>query len=439
VAGDTVIVGSAWHDPPATPDAGIGAAYVFTRSGNVWTQQQELTAADGASSDVFGFSVAMSADTAAIGAPGHLTDAGDDGGVVYVFTRTGATWTQQQELAATGTGAGDQVGHAVAVSGDTVITGAPYADTAAGNDAGAAWVFTRTGAAWTQQQKLTPAAGSTAGDHFGWSVAVSGDRAVVGAPWFDLPHTGHDPEPTDAGSAFVYVRWATTWSQDAVLALSDGYYNDWYGNGVGLSGQTAIVGAPWRDLAGGNTGGAYVYVFDSVAPVTTATVTPAPNAAGWNTTPVTVTLTATDEPGGSGVAAIEYRQKGAAEWVPYTSPFAVITFGISGWEYRATDLAGNVEPAELVTVRIAPLPAIAALRPTSGRRRAVVTITGTGFGTERGVGFVTFGSRRCTAYVLWSDTAVKCRVPARAAYGKVKVRVTTVAGVSTGRSFRVKR
>jgi hypothetical protein len=205
-----------------------GAAYVFTRTAGVWSQQQKLvgTGTNGrVASDNFGNSVAISGDTVIVGAPTQSYDA--DGlnalsiaGAAYVFTRTAGVWTQQQKLVGMGTNgrnANDWFGSSVAISGDTAIVGA-YAqsyDAAGANlvtNTGAAYVFTRTTGVWTQQQKLvgTGTNARVAGDHFGWSVAVSENGASdgytigVGTPGQSYTSTGTGPVSTSAGAVFAF-------------------------------------------------------------------------------------------------------------------------------------------------------------------------------------------------------------------------------------------
>ena len=148
-----------------------GAAYVFARSGATWTQQQKLIASDAATGDGFGWSVGLSSDgnTALVGASNKNS--------AYVFTRSGAAWTQQQKL--TDAAYGDFFGRSVGLSsdGNTALVGASNKNLAQG----AAYVFTRSGAAWTQQQELT-APDAAYNDGFGWSVVLSsdGNTALLG-------------------------------------------------------------------------------------------------------------------------------------------------------------------------------------------------------------------------------------------------------------------
>jgi len=177
IAGDTVVIG-ATEDTTAT-NIQQGSAYVFTRTGTTWTQQQKLTAGDGSAFDYFGFSVAVAGDTAVIGT---LQDVGAvfQQGSAYVFVRSGTTWTQQQKLTANDGAAGDSFGNSVAISGDTVMIGAAGDTNGANARQGSAYVFSRSGTTWTQQQKLLAADGG-AEDSFGASVAVTVDSAFIGS------------------------------------------------------------------------------------------------------------------------------------------------------------------------------------------------------------------------------------------------------------------
>ena len=195
VTGDTALVGTPFDDIGANTDQ--GSAYLFTRTDGVWTQQPQLNAGDGAAGDRFGTSVAVFGDTALVGANLNDIGANNNQGSAYVYTRSAGVWTQQQQLTAAAGAANDLFGVSVAVSDDTAVVGA-YTDLVGANaDQGSAAVFTRTGSMWTQQQQLT-ATGGAASDLFGVSVAVSGDTAVVGASQDDVGANG------DQGSAHVF-------------------------------------------------------------------------------------------------------------------------------------------------------------------------------------------------------------------------------------------
>ncbi len=229
-----------------------GSAYVFVRSGNTWTQQAKLTASDGATSDRFGLSVAISGDYALVGA--YLDDMAVNQGSAYVFMRSGTTWTQQAKLTASDGTTSDFFGISVALSGDYALVGAFRDDIGANNDQGSAYVFMRSGNTWTQQAKLIASDGAS-GETFGQSVAISGDYAVVGA---SLDAIGGN---AGQGSAYVFVRGGGTWTQQTKLIASDGAANDNFGYSVAISGDYALVGA-FQDDIGVNSdqGSAYVFV-----------------------------------------------------------------------------------------------------------------------------------------------------------------------------------
>jgi len=250
ISGDTVVVG-AYLDNVGFTDQ--GSAYVFTRSGTVWSQQQQLTAADGAAEDYFGFSVALSGDTIVVGAlENDINAVNDNMGSAYVFVRNGASWTQQARLLASGGAANDLFGNSTAIGGETVIIGALTDSVGTNNAQGSAYVFVRNGASWTQQAQLFAADGE-ANDTFGNSVAINGDSAVIGA-FGD--NTGTNP---DQGAAYVFTRSGTVWSQQAKLNGDGGAANDTFGDDVAISRDTIVVGASGDDANFIDQGSAYVF------------------------------------------------------------------------------------------------------------------------------------------------------------------------------------
>ena len=150
------------------------------RSDFSWSQQAQLTAADGAWGDLFGMSVAISGGTAVVGASEDDVGANTDQGSAYVFARSGSTWSRQAHLLAADGAANEWFGWSVAISGGTAVVGAPRHGVGANVDQGSAYVFARSGSTWSRQASLL-AAGGAADDWFGISVAISGDTAVAGA------------------------------------------------------------------------------------------------------------------------------------------------------------------------------------------------------------------------------------------------------------------
>ncbi len=257
VDGETALVGAFWDDHSGY-DA--GSAYIFVRSNGVWSEQAKLTASDAAAGDWFGYSVSAFGDTAAIGAYGDDHDGGTGAGAAYVFVRAGGVWAQQSKLVASDAAAGDYFGNSVSVSGDTLVIGSHADDHAGGTDAGAAYVFVRSNGFWSEQAKLT-APDAAAGDMFGHSVAISGERAVIGAPLND--HLGG----TDCGSAYFFVRSGGVWTAQGELGFPDAAANDQFGYSVAVSGRTAVIGGPFDTHAGGTgAGSAYVWGLNFPAP-----------------------------------------------------------------------------------------------------------------------------------------------------------------------------
>jgi hypothetical protein len=162
-----------------------GRAYVFAKTGAGWKQAAELKGSDTVAGDYFGDSVATSGTSAVVGASGYARDAGR----AYVFTKTGAGWKQAAELKGSDTVAADYFGYSVAISGTTAIVGAPVLT----KEAGQAYVFTNTASGWKQAAELK-GSGTVVGDGFGGSVAISGTNAVAGA----------DGHAKAAGRAYVF-------------------------------------------------------------------------------------------------------------------------------------------------------------------------------------------------------------------------------------------
>jgi hypothetical protein len=241
-----------------TGQTGTGAAYIFVRSGSTWTQQAKIQHSDRAQYDNFGYSVSISDDGsyAVIGAYYKNNQAGN----AYIFSRSGSTWTQQAKLTASDAQASDRFGWSVNINddGDYVIVGAYQEDTSAFN-AGAAYIFSRSGSTWTQQAKIVSSDGE-ANDQFGWSVSLNSDAtyAIVGA-------LRSQYSVDDAGAAYIFTRDGTTWTQTRRLTASDPKSQDEFGHSVSISGDGgyAAVGAPQEDGGSGdpifNAGAAYIY------------------------------------------------------------------------------------------------------------------------------------------------------------------------------------
>ena len=245
IDGDTIVVG-AYNE-----NGSAGSVYAFTRSGTTWSQQQKIVASDAGAHDWFGIDVDIEEDTVVVGAYGDDSGTTSNGeGAAYIFTRSGTTWSQQQKLQASNAGANDQFGGAVDIDGDTIVVGAIYEDTGFTNT-GTAYVFTRSGTTWTQQQMLQ-ASDAAQYDELGWSVAISGDTIAAGARF-------EDTADNNAGAAYIFTRSGTTWSQQAKLTASDGYDTDYFGIGLALDGNTVVVAASHEDTTTSYSGAAYVF------------------------------------------------------------------------------------------------------------------------------------------------------------------------------------
>lgn len=230
--GDTALVGAPHDDAgPRTPDA--GSVSVFVRSGQTWTRQATLTASDAEEFDYFGRSVAVQGNVAVIGAP----YAEDNRGVAYVFTRAGRTWTQRAVLAASDGRLGEFFGSAVAIDQGSVVVGAPEHAIGRAAYVGAAYVFGQSATRWVQQAELTASDGATF-DGFGAAVDISGDTALVGAPGDSAPSL------PGAGSAYVFSRSGSGWTEQAHVLASDAGQYDAFGAAVAMQGATAVIGAP---------------------------------------------------------------------------------------------------------------------------------------------------------------------------------------------------
>ena len=244
VYGDTAVVGANLDDGPLRDgffDDDTGSAYVFERlqgtDGEVWQQTAKLRAEPQIEWAEFGFDVEIDGDAIIVSA-WHDPAAGFNTGAVYVFRRDGDEWAQEAQLLPGDPDAGDEFGIAIAIDGDTVLVGAPRDDENA-PDSGAAYVFRRVGEVWRQETILrTP--DSAEGDNFGWSVALDGDRALIGAPF-------HDSEKPDGGGAYIFERSGNVWNEAQRLLPNDPFLGAWFGRAVGIAGDFLVVGAPRFD------------------------------------------------------------------------------------------------------------------------------------------------------------------------------------------------
>ena len=306
VSGDRIIVGASSEDSDAIGingdggnnlRSGSGAAYIFVREGIFWNQQAYLKASNAGISDRFGISVAISGDTALVGATeesSNATGSNGDGsndlayasGAAYVFLWNGSAWEQQAYLKASNTWVVSTFGDSVALDGDTAVIGARLEDGASSGvggdqqdfdsiDSGAAYVFVRDGTSWTQQAYLK-ASNNGMEDYFGGSVDLSGDYAIIGAAGessdaIGLNGNGENDLANASGAAYLFRREGTNWFHQDYMKSSNAEPIDIFGVSVAIDSSTVVVGAPFEDSAsslidgdqsdnnGEDSGAAYVF------------------------------------------------------------------------------------------------------------------------------------------------------------------------------------
>ncbi len=267
------IITGAVHDATATDPSNLvdtsqpssGAAHIFVRSGATWVREDSLKApnAEGTTlftdGDLFGYAVGISGDYAVIGAPfedsgsSNLSDnSTHDAGAAYVFRRSGADWVFDQYLKSTAPKANGWFGYSVAIDGDTIAVGAPRENGPGNTGGGQVFVYRRSGTAWTLEQTLQANPTTADGDGLGYAVALQGDTIVAGAI------AGH-PTVASAGSVRVFERQATTWTAKADLIPTAGAFtNDFFGCAVAVDHATIVIGAE-APIAGAGAGSAFVF------------------------------------------------------------------------------------------------------------------------------------------------------------------------------------
>lgn len=217
------------------------------------THPVEHVASDGEVGDEFGYSVAINGNYAIVGAPYDNIAANSNQGSAYIFFFNGTGWVEQAKLVASGGAANDNFGFSVSISGDYAIVGAPNDDVGINNNQGSAYVFIRSGTNWTQQASYTGGSG-LASDNFGYSVSIDGAYAAIGVRRDDVGANAGQ------GTAYVFIRSGVNWSQQDYVTLPSGAANDAFGTSVSISGIFMIVGAPYDDVSGTiDAGSAHVF------------------------------------------------------------------------------------------------------------------------------------------------------------------------------------
>ncbi len=242
ISGDNAIAGA----PSGKGNVNLsGSAYIFNRD---WGRQSKLIAADGHAEDCFGSAVSLSGDYAIVAAE-RDDDKGEDSGSAYIFKQEGTSWGQQAKLTAADANEYDQFGDSVSISGDWAIVGA-YGDNV---NSGSAYLFKRDGTVWSQQVKLLASDGND--KNFGFSVSIDGDYAIVGA----VLGRGN---ASMSGVAYIFIRDGNNWNRQARIFASDGDAGDYFGWSVSISGGFAIVGARGDDYSKGS---AYIFKRDGTS------------------------------------------------------------------------------------------------------------------------------------------------------------------------------
>ena len=292
ISGDYAIVGS--------PQDSYGSAYIFMRQGTDWVQVAKLTANDAAGGDAFGVAVCIDDDYAIIGAF-RDDDGASDAGSAYIFKREGTNWVQTAKLTASDPAYNGEFGKSVSISGEYAIVGF-YGDDDAGSLSGSAFIFKRNDNIWSEHAKLT-ANDATADSYFGWSVSISGNYAIVGAyhddhagdrsgsayiferndnTWVQIPKLIADiPASNDhfgfsvaidnnkalvgainynsKGAVYVFVRNDDGWGENTIITPDDGGWQDMFGVSVAIAGDYALTGADEDDDLGINAGSAFIF------------------------------------------------------------------------------------------------------------------------------------------------------------------------------------
>jgi hypothetical protein len=243
VDGEWAVVGATRDDRHGNE---AGAAFVFRRVGGQWTFAHELLRSDASTEDYYGWSAAIHGNTIVVGAVGDAGN-GANSGSAYVFAFDGLSWSQSQKLVPPTHTTDGMYGNSVALDGERIVVGAPWLPYPP-DETGLVHVYTNNGTQWVREQTIA-ANDPTIDAQFGYSVAIDGERLAIGARWdTDLGIA--------SGSAYVFRRSGTTWTQERKVLASDGSASDEFGAAVALRGDTLIVGAPrpWH-----GTGAAYEF------------------------------------------------------------------------------------------------------------------------------------------------------------------------------------
>lgn len=276
ISGNHIVVGAVYDredDQGNNMGTSAGSAYIFERNANGnWTQVKKIGPSPWDSYSYFGDAVAIDGNTIVVGAVGHSKDTANnqeayvgDAGALFIFEGSGSNWKFTQKLIAkdrTQANHGEGLGNSVSISGNYIIAGAKGGNFDKNNDnrfesAGAAYIFERSGGSWKAVQKIV-ASDRSAYDEFGYSVAISGDHAIVGARGTTL--TADENNNGYTGTAYIFSRSQTgKWNEVLKVIPGDRKSGDRLGNSVAINGDYAIVGSPANDVTNPDDGAIYVY------------------------------------------------------------------------------------------------------------------------------------------------------------------------------------
>jgi len=243
IDGDVATVG-AWGE--SENGALAGAAYVFRANAGIWSEEAKLTASDGGVVDFYGWAVAIEGDLAAVGAIGDDEVAGE-AGAVYLYSYDGLVWGDEIKLTAADGAGNDQLGTSLGLAADRLLVGA-WGDN---STSGSVYVFYFDDPGWSEETKLMASDGIS-GDGFSWSLDFDGRLAVIGAD-------DRDDDGNSSGAAYLFRVDGAIWTEEGRLNASDAADDDHFGWSVAVSGDTVLVGAPQNDDTGESSGSAYLY------------------------------------------------------------------------------------------------------------------------------------------------------------------------------------